>query len=897
MADPKPYTRGYSFENYQADVPDQPLPGVNLDIELDKIAGASDELTARVNAGIDVSINNEALEAVAEEIDRVVFVADNMDTVRDVADLGPNLELATDLFLGAFANDPATAGDGGPLATGATYYNTLIGESRVWAGAGAGWIPVAKVSTGGVLQGGTTVSGGATEFMVGDYVSLMLARNGLVLEPGTDYTMTSPTVTVPAAQDGDRLAWFAILKGTTTDAASFVRQTVLTTAGVTTYATNTAGDPLNLTQTNHVLFGGSPFGMLTYGVDYTVADGALVLDFVPAAGELFHVFSMPRFTNSEAQAVLQDYRDLVSDQVAIVERIADSAAFFGAAGNGDADDTGPMNVWAAWPGEKRALPEREYRINGTLSIPAGAIITGTLRIVTSQPTGTVLNIGANARVETIHIRHDGTVPAAVSATIGAGFQCSLFRAEAAIETGHDFLAIDNTGAKVARMEFRNFARPLVLGLGGTSATVGGRFGAIVIDRFIRGVAANRADGWTIDRLDIRGRSPNTSKSPGRNGILVSGCSGWTIGDLNVDGAGEHAFRVGGAVYGGESSRWKIGRFTARDTGGCVFKLADDIATTRDWEVGSIYALGSLGEAPGRNSELMRISYAANGYIGTATARRESGTYSVFGGLHVANVEDIHVGEIDIAHYAAEALAVRDQDSVVNATAKNVTVGYLRAVGSVGNLVAFGNGTGQIDGIRIGDGYFDTDAPNLIASDAGNVISRPVEVGGYLKNGSATISGAAAANAVVNIRRASDSATLLGRGAAQGGDVGVVCRQFDGGNVGPDLWGGLHIEARGVSPANGAFGAGVNFSRPGSPGRRGAALVPYQDGAAENNVGLRLMAGSNVASTNALISQWAFRHNGDFEFNISGVGPVLRSPNGTRYRIVVSDAGALSAVAA
>ena len=73
MADPKPYTRGYSFTNYQADVPDQPLPGNRLDVELDNIAEASSELTARVNAGIDVSINNEALEAVGAEIGKVVF--------------------------------------------------------------------------------------------------------------------------------------------------------------------------------------------------------------------------------------------------------------------------------------------------------------------------------------------------------------------------------------------------------------------------------------------------------------------------------------------------------------------------------------------------------------------------------------------------------------------------------------------------------------------------------------------------------------------------------------------------------------------------------------------------------------------------------------------------------
>lgn len=326
MADPTPYKRGYSFENYQADVPDAPLPGVNLDIELDKIAGSSRELTARVNAGIDVSLNNEALEAVAAEVPKMVFVADNMPAVRQVADLGPNIDIVADLYLGAFGADPTLAPDGDALKIGATYYNTTIGESRVWAGPTSGWVPVAKVSTGGVLQGGTTVAGGETDFMVGDYVSIMLARNGLVLEPGIDYQMTTPTVTVPDAVDGDRLAWFAILKGTPVDAAVFVRQTVLTSAGQSTYTLNTVGDPLNLTQTNHVLFGGSPFGMLTYGVDYTVVNGGLVLDFLPDPGELYHVFSMPRFTSSEAQVILQEFRENVADDVALAVQTANEAA-------------------------------------------------------------------------------------------------------------------------------------------------------------------------------------------------------------------------------------------------------------------------------------------------------------------------------------------------------------------------------------------------------------------------------------------------------------------------------------------------------------------------------------------------------------------------------------------
>lgn len=323
MAKPQPYQRSYSFTNYQADVPDEPLPGVRVDAELDDIANASKELTDLVNAGFEVDINMEDVSAVANEIDKVVFVADNMDDVRVVADLGPNIELATELFLGAFASDPTMGNDGDPLTLGATYYNTTIGESRVWNG--SSWVPVAKVSVGGVLQGTIVVPADTTTFTIGDYVSLSLAQNGLTLRPGIDYTMDSPNFTVPGVVPGDILTYFGILKGSEIDAASFVRQTFLTTAGVTTYAVNSAGAPLALTQTNHILFGGSPYGPLTYGVDYTIVDGAVVLAYAPEADELYTVFSMPRFTNSEAQVILQNYKDEVAEEADRAEEAADRA--------------------------------------------------------------------------------------------------------------------------------------------------------------------------------------------------------------------------------------------------------------------------------------------------------------------------------------------------------------------------------------------------------------------------------------------------------------------------------------------------------------------------------------------------------------------------------------------
>ena len=79
----------------------------------------------------------------------------------------------------------------------------------------------------------------------------------------------------------------------------------------------------------------------------------------------------------------------------------------------------------------------------------------------------------------------------------------------------------------------------------------------------------------------------------------------------------------------------------------------------------------------------------------------------------------------------------------------------------------------------------------------------------------------------------------------------------------------------------------------SPG--GAAIVPYQDGSAAYEVGLAVLIGSNSTMTNAFRRQFNFRYNGDFSFEEIGRGPVVRTPDGTRVRIVVDNARNISVV--
>lgn len=106
MADPDTYERSYGFESYQSSNPSQPLPGNQVDAELDAVTAAIDGL---ITALQDVRRSDGALK--------------NGIVTSDA--------LATSLFTGLVdAADDAAAAAGG-VAVGATYRNGSVLMVRV----------------------------------------------------------------------------------------------------------------------------------------------------------------------------------------------------------------------------------------------------------------------------------------------------------------------------------------------------------------------------------------------------------------------------------------------------------------------------------------------------------------------------------------------------------------------------------------------------------------------------------------------------------------------------------------------------------------------------------------------------------------------------------------------
>ena len=169
-------------------------------------------------------------------------------------------------------------------------------------------------------------------------------------------------VAADAAQvEADRLATEAA-RDEVLAASQVLRAQFVTVGGQTFYPAGVGGVPAAIIEDGHILFGASPFGPLTYGVDYSV-DGGIQFTFDPGEGSLFHLVTMPRFTNSEAQVILQDYKDRM---------VGRHPLDFGAVLDGVADDTDAIRALHDWCNLNGVPPS--YRGVSVFAIQADAEI-------------------------------------------------------------------------------------------------------------------------------------------------------------------------------------------------------------------------------------------------------------------------------------------------------------------------------------------------------------------------------------------------------------------------------------------------------------------------------------------------------------------------------------------
>ena len=600
----------------------------------------------------------------------------------------------------------------------------------------------------------------------------------------------------------------------------------------------------------------------------------------PHASRALFLASSPPATQLTASYLQGDQRlDFVRDATGTTATTANGVTWspadaaypehFGADGGGTVNDTVALNLWAAASGTKSA--PGIYGIAGTVTIPENARIKGVLRLNwRGLATGTPLVVEDNVKIGGVEFTTANTVPEVHTITIGTGFQCDKFLATAQVDCTGTLVSM-NEKFLVDDFQFVNFSRPLYIfgNLADDAPAEGGYIGRVACAPHIRGVRVDYLNDWQIGEIICDGASAAASATPGHNGVLIQSCSDWHIGYLRATGTGEHAFRIGGTVVTGfGSTGWSVGTVEADTPGGCAFKINDGTTRVTDFSIDRIIHRGALPDDAGRNKETFRATNFARGSVGSIFVRKIGGDFSTFGPVALNDGNSLTIGSVDCEDHKSEAFHIRGgQDDVGPGTVSGITVGYLRAVG--GSRFCDIATTAAVSNIHILDGYFDQgDELYDISGPPASIAN--ITVAGYAAASIAT-DGVAAGNIAHRLRLPGGRSMVSDAMARAHGTVAIDVGVFDPADVVEASQGGIYLQTPGLTAASGLLGSAVSFARPGSSGRRGAAIVAVQTGADVQDTGLAFYSASGSAGTDAISLRATRRHSGDLRFENANRG--------------------------
>lgn len=137
MADPEGYDPQYDFSAYQATNPNRPLPGHELDVELQNVSDAIGQTNVALSdvRRPDGKLQNGIVTPESAAPGFIESIAGLANGALEVIDgYGAELTHFSQTWLGAQAKDPVVGLAGAPLYVGQMYYNTTANEYRVYNG-------------------------------------------------------------------------------------------------------------------------------------------------------------------------------------------------------------------------------------------------------------------------------------------------------------------------------------------------------------------------------------------------------------------------------------------------------------------------------------------------------------------------------------------------------------------------------------------------------------------------------------------------------------------------------------------------------------------------------------------------------------------------------------------
>lgn len=401
------------------------------------------------------------------------------------------------------------------------------------------------------------------------------------------------------------------------------------------------------------------------------------------------------------------------------------------------DDTAKLNAWLQEGGTLKPQRNHTYKVTGALTIPAGAVIDGELRLAYAGANGLAwLTIGNNVALD--RLRMDVPTATGTTVAIGTGYRGSEIYLTGGGGGGTSAITIANTaGLDLDRFDCDGgFQRPLVLGNNAAWST-GGRLGFAKIRDYTRGIGINYLDGFTLGGYDIGERNALASGDAGHNGILATGIRNCAFGPGRIEGAGEHLFRLGGDPALGASYNNSFGDMVLDGPGRSFIKFNADVIAY-DFRFGDINAVGRFMATPGGNRELLRLSHCRDLSFGRVSLVLGDG--AAFSAQDAIAAND--VDGVTVAHLHADGLAqsvvdcVSGQDigaGLGNGDVRNIHIGGLTGTDANSKvIVKFAMAAGfKASGVHIAGMDYTSDGPLVTASPT-TVVDGPCSISGRLR---------------------------------------------------------------------------------------------------------------------------------------------------------------------
>ena len=394
---------------------------------------------------------------------------------------------------------------------------------------------------------------------------------------------------------------------------------------------------------------------------------------------------------------------------------------------------------------------------------------------------------------------------------------------------------------------------------GLGAQTNIRLGTVDIYSYIRGISLNNCNNWSIEFTNMRVADSRAAKTPGHNGILISGCQDFTIGDMYVADSGEHAFRIGGNSFGTDTVRFSVNSITTRKTGGCAVKIAPVPDTCYDGSFGIITAIDTGRGATTANNEPIRFTNANNIYVGSLVALASEYSNSCHRAVLLNACTNITIDSVHAESVSGRVISI---DETRDSGTANFSGLYVNAC--FATMVASARDAFEI-------------AYSSSSRTIGEVYIRNVNVSGYTNflyenvtaittTGIIFISGVTSLAVVDSVTPITLDITNNLTGARYvGGSVNLsntaplttgATQAFDAGTT-PTNSGAIFINAGLTSTSgSGNIGASLAFSRAGNA-RRGSAIVSKQFGVDVWDVGLSFLPSSSGNTSNETVAEKMF----------------------------------------